>query len=188
MQSGDRVVLHGGSLPRAVRASMAIPGVFTPVEINGHLLADGGMVENIPVEVAREMDADKVIAVDLQMPLGGHEQLETLTGVLSRAVSVMILQNERQSLKLADATVTVDTGNFSMTDYDRVPDLIRLGYRSAANQAAVLLPYAITYDAGWQQYLAARNARRRPQPKEVQSVTVKGGDSDTNSGIERRLK
>jgi len=58
MQSGDRVVLHDGSLPRAVRASMAIPGVFTPVEINGHLLADGGMVENIPVEVAREMDAD----------------------------------------------------------------------------------------------------------------------------------
>jgi len=146
------------------------------------------MVENIPVEVAREMDADKVIAVDLQMPLGGHEQLETLTGVLSRAVSVMILQNERQSLKLADATVTVDTGNFSMTDYDRVPDLIRLGYRSAANQAAVLLPYAITYDAEWQQYLAARNARRRPQPEEVQSVTVKGGDSDTNSRIERRLK
>jgi NTE family protein len=188
MQSGDRVVLHGGSLPRAVRASMAIPGVFTPVEINGHLLADGGMVENIPVEVAREMDADKVIAVDLQMPLGGHEQLETLTGVLSRAVSVMILQNERQSLKLADATVTVDTGNFSMTDYDRVPDLIRLGYRSAANQAAVLLPYAITYDAEWQQYLAARNARRRPQPEEVQSVTVKGGDSDTNIRIERRLK
>jgi len=106
MQSGDRVVLHDGSLPRAVRASMAIPGVFTPVEINGHLLADGGMVENIPVEVAREMDADKVIAIDLQMPLGGHEQLDTLTGVLSRAVSVMILQNERQSLKLADATVT----------------------------------------------------------------------------------
>jgi NTE family protein len=164
------------------------PVSFTPVEINGHLLADGGMVENIPVEVAREMDADKVIAVDLQMPLGGHEQLETLTGVLSRAVSVMILQNERQSLKLADATVTVDTGNFSMTDYDRVPDLIRLGYRSAANQAAVLLPYAITYDAEWQQYLAARNARRRPQPEEVQSVTVKGGDSDTNSRIERRLK
>ncbi|MGB8731086.1 MAG: patatin-like phospholipase family protein, partial [Candidatus Sulfotelmatobacter sp.] len=128
MQSGDRVVLHDGSLPRAVRASMAIPGVFTPVQIDGRVLADGGMVENIPVEAVREMDADKVIAIDLQMPLGGKEELETITGVLSRAVSVMILQNERQSLKLADTTVTVDTGNFSMTDYDRVSDLIRLGY------------------------------------------------------------
>ncbi|HKN17636.1 MAG TPA: patatin-like phospholipase family protein [Candidatus Sulfotelmatobacter sp.] len=188
MQSGDRVVLHDGSLPRAVRASMAIPGVFTPVQIDGRVLADGGMVENIPVEVAREMDADKVIAIDLQMPLGGKEELETITGVLSRAVSVMILQNERQSLKLADAIVTVDTGNFSMTDYDRVSDLIRLGYKSAANHAAALLPYAIQDDAEWQKYLIARNAHKRPPPKEVQSVTVEGGDSDTNQRIEQRLK
>ncbi|MGD1022199.1 MAG: patatin-like phospholipase family protein [Candidatus Sulfotelmatobacter sp.] len=188
MQSGDRVVLHEGSLPRAVRASMAIPGVFTPVQIDGRVLADGGMVENIPVEAAREMDADKVIAIDLQMPLGGKEQLETITGVLSRAVSVMILQNERQSLKLADATVIVDTGNFSMTDYDRVSDLIRLGYQSAARHAAALLPYAIQDGAEWQQYLSARNARKHSPPKEVQSVTVEGGDSDTNHRIERRLK
>ena len=188
MQSGDRVVLHDGSLPRAVRASMAIPGIFTPVEINGRFLADGGMVENIPVEVAREMDAEKVIAIDLQMPLGGKEQLETITGVLSRAVSVMILQNERQSLKLADTTVAVDTGNFYVTDYDRVPDLIRLGYQSAASQASSLRPYAIEDDAEWQRYLSERNARRRPQPKEVHSVVVNGGDSDTNRRIERRLK
>ena len=114
MQSGDRVVLHNGSLPKAVRASMAIPGVFTPVEIDGRVLADGGMVENIPVEAVREMDADSVIAVDLQLPPGGREQLETLTGVLSRAVSVMILQNERRSLALASTTITVDTGNFSI--------------------------------------------------------------------------
>jgi NTE family protein len=188
LQSGDRVVLHDGSLPRAVRASMAIPGVFTPVEIDGRVLADGGMVENIPVQVAREMDADKVIAIDLQLPLGGKEQLETITGVLSRAVSVMILQNERQSLKLADATVAVGTGNFSMTDYDRVLDLIRLGYQSAAGDAAALLPYAIRDDAEWQEYLTARNARRRSPPKEVGSLVVEGGDADTNHRIERRLK
>ncbi len=60
------MVLHDGSFAYAVRASMAIPGVFTPVEINGRVLADGGMVENIPVEAVREMDADAVIAVDLR--------------------------------------------------------------------------------------------------------------------------
>jgi NTE family protein len=188
MTSGDRVVLRDGSLPRAVRASMAIPGVFTPVEINGRVLADGGMVENIPVEVVREMDAEAVIAVDLKVPLGEREQLETLTGVLSRALSVMILQNERRSLALASATITVDTGNFSTTDYDRLPDLIRLGYQSAASQAAGLLPYAIKDEMEWQQYLAARSARRRTPPKNVQSVVVEGGDSDTNHRIEQRLK
>jgi NTE family protein len=187
MQSGDRVVLHSGSLPRAVRASMAIPGVFTPVEIDGRVLADGGMVENIPVEAVREMDADSVIAVDLQLPTGGREQLETLTGVLSRAVSVMILQNERRSLALASTTITVDTGNFSIGDYSRVPELIRLGYQSAAGHAAALLAYAIRDDAEWQEYLRARNARKRPQPKEVQSLIVEGGDSDTNHRIEQHL-
>src|SRR5580692_1283030 len=187
MQSGDRVVLHSGSLPRAVRASMAIPGVFTPVEIDGRVLADGGMVENIPVEAVREMDADSVIAVDLQLPPGGREQLETLTGVLSRAVSVMILQNERRSLALASTTITVDTGNFSIGDYSRVPELIRLGYQSAAGHAAALLTYAIRDDAEWQEYLRARNARKRPQPKEVQSLIVEGGDSDTNHRIEQHL-
>jgi NTE family protein len=187
MQSGDRVVLHSGSLPRAVRASMAIPGVYTPVEIDGRVLADGGMVENIPVEAVREMDADSVIAVDLQLPPGGREQLETLTGVLSRAVSVMILQNERRSLALASTTITVDTGNFSIGDYSRVPELIRLGYQSAAGHAAALLAYAIRDDAEWQEYLRARNARKRPQPKEVQSLIVEGGDSDTNHRIEQHL-
>jgi NTE family protein len=79
---------------------MAISGVFTPVEINGHVLADGGMDQNIPVETVRAMDADVVTAVELRLPPGDPKQLETLTGVLTRAVDVMITQNERRSLAL----------------------------------------------------------------------------------------
>ncbi len=188
MLSGDRIVLRDGSLATAVRASMAIPGVFTPVEINGRVLADGGMVENIPVETVRAMNADAVIAVDLRVPLGNREQLETLTGVLSRALDVTLLQNERRSLALANTVVTVNTGSFSIDDYDRLEDLIRLGYQSAASQAAGLLPYAITDDAEWQQYLAARSARRRPQPKEVHVLEVEGADPDTDQRLERRLQ
>ena len=190
MQSGDRIVLHDGSLATAVRASMAIPGVFTPVEINGLVLADGGMVENIPVETVREMAADgvTVIAVDLRVPLGGRQQLETLTGVLSRALDVVLLQNERRSLAQANGTITVDTGTFTSTDYDRVHDLIHLGYQSAASQGAALLPYAIKEDAEWQQYLAARSARRHPAPKQVQSVEVVGADSDQDARLAQSLK
>jgi NTE family protein len=188
MLTGDRVVLHDGSLATAVRASMAIPGVFTPVEVGGRVLADGGMVENIPVDVVREMGADTVIAVYLRVPLGEREQLETLTGVLSRALEVMLLQNERRSLALANATITVDTGSFSMDDYDRLQDLIRLGYQSAASQSAALLPFALKDDATWQQYLAARSARKRVPPKQVQSVEVEGGDSDTDARLEQTLK
>jgi len=188
MLTGDAVVLHDGSLAQALRASMAIPGVFTPVEINGQILTDGGMVENIPVDVVRKMGADTVIAVDLRVPLGGQEELESLTGVLSRALSVVILQNERRSLALADATVIVETGKFAVDDYQRVHDLIRLGYGSAAAEAAALRQYAMADEAQWRQYLAARYARKHQRPSQVKLVQVEGGDSDQNRRIERRLK
>ena len=188
MLNGDRVVLREGSLALAVRASMAIPGVFTPVEINGRVLADGGMVENIPVEAVREMNSEVVIAVNLSVPLGRREQLESLSGVLSRALNVTILQNERRSLALANAVVTVNTGTFLEADYDRVPDLIQLGYESAAAQATTLLPYAFSDESEWQHYLAARSARKRMPPKEVEVVEIVGGDSDQDGRIKERVK
>ena len=189
MLTGDRVVLHDGSLATAVRASMAIPGVFTPVEINGRVLADGGMVENIPVEAVREMDANAitVIAVDLRVPLGDREQLESLTGVLSRALSVTVLQNERRSLALANATITVETGNFSSLRLRSPPRSYPPRLPERGQSVGHLLPFAIKDDAEWQQYLAARSARRRPQPKAVQSVLVEGGDSDQDKRFEHSL-
>jgi NTE family protein len=187
MLSGEGVVLREGPLAQAVRASMAIPGVFTPVEINGHVLADGGMVQNIPVETALAMDADAVIAVELRLPPGTRTQLETITGVLSRAVDVMITQNERRSLALAKATVSINMTGFAVTDYSRVKELIELGYQSAASQSAELLRYAIQDPAEWQDYLAARAARRHRQPEKVEIVEVTGADSDTDSRIQHRL-
>ena len=127
MLSGEGIVLRDGPLAQAVRASMAIPGVFTPVEINGHVLADGGMVQNIPVETVRAMHADVVIAVELRLPPGSPKELETLTGVLTRAVDVMITQNERRSLALANATLSIEMGTFMASDYSHVKDLVELG-------------------------------------------------------------
>ena len=94
MRSGEAIVLRDGFLADAVRASMAIPGVFTPVELNGRILADGGMVQNIPVETVRDMGADTVIAIELHYPPADIGKLGTLVGVLSRAIDVMITQNE----------------------------------------------------------------------------------------------
>ena len=187
MLSGQGVVLRDGPLAQAVRASMAIPGVFTPVEINGHVLADGGMVQNIPVETVLAMDADAVIAVELRLPPGDPKELETLTGVLTRAVDVMITQNERRSLALARATVSISMGGFTATDYSRVKELVELGYKSAAGQSAALLPYALKNPNEWQQYLAAREARKHRPPDKVETVEVVGGDSDTDSRIQKHL-
>ncbi len=187
MFSGEGVVLGSGSLAQAVRASMAIPGVFTPVEMDGRVLADGGMVENIPVETVRAMNADAVIAVELRLPAGDRAQLETITGVLSRAVDVMITQNEHRSLALAQAKVTVDMRGFSISDYSRASELIQLGYNTAAGESSLLLPYAIQDPEEWHQYLAARAARKRPAPKQVAAIEVTGADRDTDRRIEHHL-
>src|SRR5579863_5501001 len=188
MLSGQLVVLSDGSLSEAVRASMAIPGVFTPVELNGRVLADGGMVENIPVETVHDMGADVVIAVELHMPPGDRSQLETLTGMLSRAVDVMITQNEHRSLEQAQATVSVNMAGFSINDYSRTKELIQLGYRTAASQSEALGAFAIKDSAEWEKYLAGRRARIRPQPQKVEAVEVTGADSDTDLRLKHRLE
>lgn len=187
MQSGEAIVLHDGPLAEAVRASMAIPGVFTPVEIKGHMLADGGMVQNIPVETVKAMSADVVIAVELRLPPGDIAQLGSLVGVLSRAVDVMIMQNERQSLALANAKVSVDMKGFWINDYSRVDELIQLGYKTAASDSAELLRYAMHDPAEWQRYLDERAARKRSPLKKVDRLEVTGGDVDTNRRIQHQL-
>jgi NTE family protein len=187
MLSGEGIVLRAGPLAQAVRASMAIPGVFTPVEIKGRVLADGGMVQNIPVETVLDMHADVVIAVELRLPPGNPTQLETITGVLSRAVEVMITQNEQHSLALANTTVHIGTGGYDVADYTHVKGLVELGYKSASAQSAALLPYAIQNPEEWQDYLAARAARKHHPPDKVELVEVTGADSDTDRRLEQRL-
>jgi len=187
MLSGNAVVLHDGSLAQAVRASMAIPGVFTPVEIGDKVLADGGMVQNIPVETVRDMGSEQIIAVELELAAGTRSQLETLTGVLTRALDVMVTQNEKRSLAQAQATITVNTAGFAVADYSRLKDLIDFGYHSAQDRADTLRRYSIS-EAEWQQYLAQRAARRHPWPAKVAAITVTGADADTNRRIQKRLE
>jgi NTE family protein len=186
MLSGEAVVLQNGPLAQAVRASMAIPGVFTPVEYGVRVLVDGGLVQNIPVETVRDMDADVVIGVQLRTPPGDRLQLETLSGVLTRAVSVMITQNENISMAKAQGKVIVDTTGFTATDYDRVKELIELGYKSAA-QSTSLLTYAIQDPAEWQQYLADREARKHARIEKVAAIEVQGADADTDRRLRQRL-
>jgi NTE family protein len=187
MQTGDAVVLRDGPLAQSVRASMAIPGVFTPVEINGHVLADGGMVQNIPVETARAMDSDIVIAVELHLPPGDIAELKSLSGVLTRAIDVMITQNERRSLALADFKISVDMKGFSVGDYSRVDELISLGYKTAAGLSDGLKRYAIQDPAEWRKYLDERNARKHPPVTRVNTVVVTGTDADTSRRIQKEL-
>jgi len=146
MVSGKMVVLQDGDLATAMRASMAIPGAFAPVVTDEYVLSDGGLVRNIPVDVARQLCADVVIVVNLVEPPAQREKLQSATQLFSRTMDVMIEANERlqlESLGPADVRVDVYMGDITTSDFERVPETIPLGETAARRMADVLRRYAV---------------------------------------------
>ena len=131
--NGEKVVFRKGHLPQVIRASMSIPAVFAPVEINGQLLVDGGMVDNIPVDVAREMGVDIVIVVDIGTPLRGRKQLNTVFDILNQSITLMTRSNSEvqlASLKPDDILIQPALASYGTTDFGRALDIINAGYRA----------------------------------------------------------
>jgi NTE family protein len=146
MITGRMVVLDSGDLATAMRASMAIPGAFAPVETDEYILSDGGMVRNIPVDVARELCADVVIVVNLVEQNVERERLQSATQLLLRSSDVMIIANENRQLEsLTDRDVRIDVimGDITTADFERVPETIPLGEKAARAVADKLAALAV---------------------------------------------
>ena len=149
MISGKMVVLKEGDLATAMRASMAIPGAFAPVMTEQYILSDGGMVRNIPVDVARDLCADVVIVVNLVEEEVKREKLQTATQLLGRSSDVMIVANENlqlDSLTARDIRIDVIMGDITTTDFERVPETVPLGAVATRKMAAQLAPLAVPAD------------------------------------------
>ena len=171
LATSKRVVFDRGSLSLALRSTMSLPGIFSPVQDGQRLLVDGGLVENIPVSVVREMGADIVIAVALPVP-PDPARYQSLLGVAGESVSVMIAENEVQSLKLADMVISPDLTGFKSSDYLRAEELRKAGYAAAAQKAAMLGKFSAGAEE-WEQMIRAREAKRR-RITTVESVRVDG--------------
>ena len=133
LATGEAVEIHNGYLPLAMRASMAIPGVFAPVKMNGKLLVDGGVVNNFPVDVAREMGADVVIGVDVQSDLAGEADLKSLPQVLNQLVGLMGNENYLKNRENTDVYIKPDVSHFGTYSFDKnsIDTLIINGYTAA---------------------------------------------------------
>ncbi len=160
IETGDKVVLSEGDLGQALRASMAVPGIFTPVEIGGRLLVDGGLVDNLPVDVAREMGADVVIAVDVGSPLKTREQLETLTRLTSQVVNLMIRGNVAIQARDADVLIDPDLEGFTSSDFEDWKEMLPRGEAAARVASASLSRFAVSEE----EYAAWRRRVRRIEP------------------------
>lgn len=187
MVNGESVTLDKGSLSQSLRATMSVPGVFAPVEIDGRILSDGGLVNNIPTNVVKAMSADIVLVVNIETQLAGRESLDSILGVLAQTINIASADNSRRSLQQANLIIRPDLGTFSNTDFSKAKAIIDLGYQGAQSQIELLKGLALS-DADWQQHLAARRARELPESAPVpEFVAVDGKNKDAVQTIEEKL-
>ncbi len=151
--TGKAVVFSEGELANVMRASMAVPGAVAPAEFGGMLLVDGMLTSNLPVQTAREMGADIIIAVNVGTPLLKREKLNDVLGVSSQMLSILTEQNVQASLDALGATdilISPDLGDFSTGDFDALPGIVPLGEaaaRKVADRLASLSIPAAEYEA-----------------------------------------
>jgi len=185
MRENEAVVLDNGPLDTALRATMAIPTFFDPIERDGRLLADGGVLNNLPVDVARAMGADIVIAVRVDnMP---PEPPESMLGLGFHAIGMMMDHLTTPKEKLADLLIRPELQDFESTDYRKSAPLVERGYEAAVTQADALVELSLD-EAAWQAHLAARGARVRPLPTSLDFYEVRGLAEGEAARIERLLR
>ena len=149
MLTGETVVPIGVPLFTAMRASMTVPGAFTPITVEGRILGDGGLVSNLPVQLARDLGAEVIIAVNLGTPLGGPESIASALGMAQQMISILTEQNVQQSLRelrSGDVLIVPDLKGQDFMDFAQVRRTIAAGAAAARAQAASLKDLAMGAD------------------------------------------
>jgi NTE family protein len=134
IETGSAIVLNKGYLPDAIRASMAIPSVFTAVEIDGKLLVDGGLVRNFPVSDAKKMGADIIIGSDVQAPLYKKDELTSMLKIMEQAASFINDKSTKEETKLVDILIKPNIEGYDASSFDAIDTLIARGEEAALLQ------------------------------------------------------
>ena len=169
--TGRRELLKSGSLSRALRATIAVPGAFPPVENGDQLLVDGGLLDNLPTGAVQEVGAEVIIAVDVSSPLKRREELISMVTILSQTIDIMILENTLASRRRAELTIEPDLGPFTAIDFDKGEAIAEKGFEAAEKHAAFFEQYSLS-ESEWREHLDSRASRSRKdefQPDVVES-------------------
>ena len=186
--TASQVVLRRGSLADAMRATMSLPLIFPPVVLDGHVLVDGGAMNNVPADVVKSMGADVVIAVNVG-DLSNPENLSyTMLGLAGSTLDAMMRASTKKSLESADVVLNVPLHAYGSLDWRRADELADEGYRAAEAMRDQLLPLAVS-EAEYEAWRQERRARRRtaiPDPdvrssRRVRQPTMRSGSSRCSS-------
>jgi NTE family protein len=187
--TGERVVFRDGSLTQAMRASMSVPGLMTPVEYRGRKLVDGGLVDNLPIQEVRERcDAQVVIAVNVGTPPLKASEISGLLSISTQMVAILTEQNVTRSLALlkpADIYIKPDLEGVSAGDFDRSAEAADRGL--AATKLALQLQ-KLSVDA--ETYATWRNRWHPPadQPSMVDAIEITGLHTVNPAAVSRHIE
>jgi len=172
LETGEPVVLKEGRLSDAARASMSVPGAFPPIELNGRILIDGGIVNNVPVDIVRDMGADIIICIDVGKPLKTGEEIAGPLTILNQMIDIMMKENIRRQIDTLgpkDIYINPTLGELGSGDFDKAAEIASIGEKAAREHIDALSKYSVSDG----EYAAFAKKHHRDQIKEVKITSVK---------------
>jgi NTE family protein len=188
IETGKTVVIGKGDLVKAVCASMSIPGVFAPVEIDGRILVDGGITDNVPVDVARKMGADVLIVVDIGTPLRSRDKLGSVVSITAQVMTILIQRNsmgQLATLRPADVLISPPLGELGTSDFSRAADAIRIGQEQASSMKERLQHLSLS-EKDFHSYLAHQRKETMALPK-IDYVRIDNKSSLSKNVVESQI-
>src|SRR5579862_4625710 len=185
LEDGSAVILGDGDLTTAMRASMSVPGVFAPVEYRNQLLVDGGLTDNLPIDVARSMGVDILIVVDAGYPLQPGKNLNSLPSITNQMLAILLRRNIQRDLATLgpkDIVVSPQLGDFSSIDFPDTMKIVNAGQVAAYAVESRLAALTVSND-DYERYQQARRAARSGLPK-VEFVQVQPDSRQYQRAIE----
>jgi NTE family protein len=189
LANGTAVVLGSGSLSTCMRASMSLPGIFPPVELDGKPLADGGMAANFPIRIARALGADVIIGVDITTPLRKKEELGNLLTRVDQVTGLLTNANKEADMAAVepqDIIIVPDLGDITFSDFAKTAITIERGY-AAAEAAVPRLQKLAVSDAEWNAYMR-RHQRRSEASLVVTKVEIDNTGPLDDAIVDARIK
>ena len=173
LNAGEPYVIDHGDLAMAMRASMSVPVLLGPVKHQGRMLVDGGILNNLPVDVVRAMGADIVIAVNISSPLGKVSENSSVLSLTYQSVDVALVQNTIESLGKADIVIAPLLEGVSSADFDQTERLLQEGYEAVMSKSLMLDNFSLSPEE-YQVELEIRNFLPRDIPSNIQFIKFTG--------------
>ncbi|MGF1639162.1 MAG: patatin-like phospholipase family protein [Cyclobacteriaceae bacterium] len=186
LEKGEHFVMNHGFLPEAIRASMAIPSIFTPVIVDDRFLVDGGLIRNFPVQECIDMGADIIIGVNVASGFDSRDQLNSLVAIMSSSAFVMSVIDTRQQIELCDFLVSPNLEGYTTGDFFSTDSIIQRGENTARNY---LEDFKLLADTVYQgNYPSRANRPKQAENYAINNISVRGNQRIHSDLIIRKLQ